>query len=169
MIERILDGLDACIAAIGRAMALLIFVMIAVIMYETIARYYFNAPTPWAQDTSGWLQVAYIFLGGAWAFRRGYLVRVDILYGRLSPRLQAIVDLCAGTILFAAFAAVMIWKGWNMGVQSFNMGEVSATGSWQGRVWPAKFMVPLGVVLLSLAWLAQICRQFLDLFRTKQS
>jgi TRAP-type mannitol/chloroaromatic compound transport system permease small subunit len=139
--------------------------MIAVITYEVVARYFFNAPTPWAQDTSGWLQVAYVFLGGAWTLRRGYMVRVDILYGSFSPRLQAIIDLSVSTLLFAAFTVVMVWKGWNMAMQSFGMGEVSSTGSWRGPVWPAKFLVPIGMGLLTIAWLTQICRQALGLIR----
>ncbi len=81
-----LERLDAANEAIGRAVSLLIFVMIAVVMYETVGRYFFNAPTPWAHETSGWLQVAYIFLGGAFALQRDYLVRVDLIYGRLSRR-----------------------------------------------------------------------------------
>ena len=165
MLDRILNALDAVNTAIGRATALLIFVMIGVIMYEVVARYFFNAPTPWAQDTSGWLQVAYVFLGGAFTLRRGYMVRVDIFYSNFSPRVQAIVDLTLGTVLFICFAVVLIWKGWDMGLQSFRMSEISSTGAWAGPVWPAKFMVALGTVLLALAWFTQICRQALDLIR----
>ena len=165
MIDRLLTRLDAVNAAIGRTLALAIFVMIAVIMYEVVARYFFNAPGPWAQDVSRWLQVAYIFLGGAYALQRGYFVRVDIMFFRLTPRLQALIDLTVSTALFACFAAVIVWKGLEFALQSYRMGEVSATGGWRGPVWPAKFMVPLGMILLTLAWLGHIARQTLLLLR----
>ena len=154
---------DAFNAAIGRGIALVIFVMIGVIMYETVARYFFNAPTPWAHDVSGWLQVGYVFLGGAFALQRGYLVRVDILYIHMPPRLQAVVDLTISSALFGTFAVVMIWKGSEFAALALRMGEISSTGIWKGPVYPAKFMVPIGVVLLTAAWLARCVRQVLRL------
>lgn len=156
---RFVSFVHALNAVLGRAASLLIFVMIAVIMYETLARYFFNAPTAWAHDLSSWLQVGYVFIGGAYALQKGYFVRVDVFYASMSPRAQAIIDLTVGTVLFACFASAMIWKGSMLAMQSLSMGETSSSGVWNGPVWPAKFMVPAGMVLLSIAWLARICQQ----------
>jgi TRAP-type mannitol/chloroaromatic compound transport system permease small subunit len=167
--DRLLAWLDAVTAGIGRAVSLAIFVMIAVIAFEVVARYFFNAPTAWAQDVSGWLQVAYVLLGGAFALQSGYFVRVDVLYARLPRRVQAAIDLTLTTTLFVCFASVLIWKGSEVALQSFRMGEISATGSWRGPVWPAKFLIPAGVALLSLAWLAHVLRQIRVLLRPNES
>ncbi len=161
--RRIAAGIDACNAVIGRSISLLIFVMIGVIMYETIARYFFNAPTPWAHDISGWLQVGYVFLGGAFALQRGFLVRVDIIYAHLSLRAQALIDLTVSTVLFGFFSCVIIWKSSEFAYLAFQMGEVSSTGVWSGPVYPAKFMIPIGMVLLTASWLARCMRQILRL------
>ena len=161
--RRLAAGIDACNAAIGRAISLLIFVMIGVIMYETIARYFFNAPTPWAHDISGWLQVGYVFLGGAFALHRGFLVRVDVIYTNLGTRWQAIIDLTISTVLFGCFAYVMIWKSSEFAYLAFKMGEISSNGSWRGPVYPAKFMIPIGMVMLTTAWLERCMRQILRL------
>lgn len=163
MILRLATWIDRINGAIGRLVSLAIFVMVGVIMIETVARYFFNAPTPWAHDVSGWLQVAYVFLGGAYALQRGYLVRVDVLYASLPPRMQALIDLSLSTVFFACFAGVMIWKGTDLALQSLAMNEVSATGAWRGPIWPAKFMIPIGMVLLTLAWLARMAEQALRL------
>lgn len=163
MLKRVAARIDAFGTAIGRAISLLIFVMIAIIAVEVVSRYFFNRPTAWVQDFSGWLQVGYIFLGAPFALKRGYLVRVDVLYGRFGPRLQALVDLTLSTVLFVCFAAVLIWKGFDFAHQSYRMGEVSSSGMWQGPVYPAKFLVPIGMALLALAWLAHVCRQVLVL------
>lgn len=163
MVKRIADAIDAVSIAVGRAVSLLIFAMIAIIAFEVVSRYFFNRPTAWVQDFSGWLQVGYVFLGAAFAFKRGYMVRVDILYGRLSARAQAIIDLTFSTVLFACFAGVIIWKGMEFAMASYRMGESSASGVWGGPVYPAKFLVPIGMTLLALAWLAQICRDALRL------
>ena len=169
MLTRIVAAIDALSRAIGRAVSLLIFAMIAIIAVEVVSRYFFNRPTAWVQDFSGWLQVAYVFLGAAFALQRGYLIRVDVVYGRLSPRTQAVIDLTFSTVLFACFATVIIWKGLEFALASYRMGEVSASGVWGGPVWPAKFLVPIGMTLLALAWLAQICRAALRLMEDKSA
>lgn len=156
-------GIDAFNAAIGRATSYLIFVMMGVIMVEIISRSVFSLPTSWVHDVSGWLQVFYVFLGGAWALQKGYLVRVDIIYQELPVRAQAAIDLFLSTVLFAAFAYVMIRNGSMLAMRSYDMGEVSANGAWGGPVYPAKFMIPLGMVLLSLSWLARCLRQAIRL------
>ena len=163
MMRNLALRIDAFNAAVGHVTSFLVYVMIAVIIYEVTARFFFNAPTTWAHDVSGWLQVGYVFLGGAWALQKGYLVRVDVLYQGLSVRMQAAIDLVVSTALLAVFAYIMITKGWGLAYKSFEMGEVSSNGAWQGRVYPAKFMIPLGMALLSLSWFARCIRQAIRL------
>ena len=163
MMRNLALRIDAFNAAVGHVTSFLVYVMIAVIIYEVTARFFFNAPTTWAHDVSGWLQVGYVFLGGAWALQKGYLVRVDVLYQGLSVRMQAAIDLVVSTTLLAVFAYIMITKGWGLAYKSFEMGEVSSNGAWQGRVYPAKFMIPLGMALLSLSWFARCIRQAIRL------
>jgi TRAP-type mannitol/chloroaromatic compound transport system permease small subunit len=163
MLKRLAAAIDAFGTLLGRAVSYLIFVMIAIIAIEVVARYFFNQPTRWVQDVSGWLQVAYVFLGAAFALKHGYLVRVDVAFMHFGARGRALVDLTVSTVLFVCFAAVLIWKGFEFGYASYRMGEVSPSAMWAGPVYPSKFFVPIGMVLLSLAWVAHLCRQMLVL------
>ena len=63
-----------------------------------------------------------------------------------------------GASLMALFAWVMITRGFEFGLRSYNLGETSANGSWEGRVWPAKLIMPIGMILLSLAWVSRAIR-----------
>ena len=47
--------------------------------------------------------------------------------------------------------------------KSYVMGEISSNGAWEGRVYPAKFMIPLGMFLLSLSWLTRCIHQAIRL------
>jgi TRAP-type mannitol/chloroaromatic compound transport system permease small subunit len=161
---RVLVRIERLVEGIGRLVSLSIFLLIGMVIYEVFARYFFNAPTRWVYDTSGWFQVAYVFLGGAFALQRGYFVRVDLFYARMAPRVQAWVDITISTMLFILFASVMLWRGFALAIASYNMNEISSTGTWNGPVWPAKFMIPAGVLLLSLAWFARVARQVAFLF-----
>jgi TRAP-type mannitol/chloroaromatic compound transport system permease small subunit len=156
-------SIERFVEAVGRIVSLGIFLLIGVVMYKVLARYFFNLPTRWTYDTSGWLQVAYVFLGGAYALQKGYFVRVDVFYVNVSPRMQAWIDVTLSTVLFALFAGVLLWRGFALAMASYAMNEVSSTGTWDGPVWPAKFMVPIGVLLLSLAWSARVARHVLFL------
>jgi TRAP-type mannitol/chloroaromatic compound transport system permease small subunit len=162
--DRLLIGIERFVEGIGRIVSLSIFLLIGIVSYELAARYFFNAPTRWVYDTSGWFQVAYVFLGGAYALQKGAFVRVDLFYGRMSPRAQAWIDVTIGTALFILFASVMLWRGLAFAISSYNMNEVSSTGAWSGPVWPAKFMIPVGTLLLSLAWFARVVRHLSLLF-----
>ena len=157
------SSIERFIEAVGRVVSLGIFVLIGVVMYEVLARYFFNLPTRWTYDTSGWLQVTYVFLGGAYALQKGYFVRVDVFYTHVSPRAQAWIDVTLSTVLFLLFAGVLFWRGLVLALASYAMNEVSSSGTWGGPVWPAKFMIPIGVGLLALAWLARVGRLVLFL------
>lgn len=77
--------------------------------------------------------------------------------------MQAAIDLFVSTALMAVFAWIMVTKGWDLASRSYVMGEFSSNGAREGRVYPAKFMIPLGMFLLSLSWLARCIRQAIRL------
>jgi len=156
---RIIDGL---LGGIGRAVALLVPVMIVLIVLEMVLRGGFNRPTSWAHELSGWLLTVFVFLGGPYALIRGNFVRVDVVFRQISPRAQLLIDTFVSTLLMAAFTGVLLWLGVNFFLSSYAVGEVSATGSWSGPVWAAKLMVPLGSLLLLLGWLSHLLHLWQD-------
>jgi TRAP-type mannitol/chloroaromatic compound transport system permease small subunit len=158
MLERLIGWIDTAVAAIGKGASFLTLLMTALIVLEMVSRSFFGTSWGWVYDLSGWLLAAYIFLGGAWTLQRGQFVRVDILFTRFSPRTRALVDLVAGTALFVLFAGALLWLGTRFAWQSFLMNEVSATGAWDAPVYVAKALLPIGVVLLCLAWLSHILK-----------
>jgi TRAP-type mannitol/chloroaromatic compound transport system permease small subunit len=157
-------ALDRFVEAIGRTVSLLVLVIIAIVSLEMVLRFVFNRPTPWAHELSAWFQVALVFLGGGYAFNKGQFVRIDVVHMRMSPRAKAIVDLTLGSVLLGLFAGAMIWHGTDLAWQSFRMGEVSATGGWSGPVFIAKGLVPLGGILLVMAWISHMLKQLVILF-----
>lgn len=164
MLRSLASGIDAVNAKIGLVAAYLVYVIIAIIVFEIVMRSFFNQPTTWVHDTSGWLQVFYIFLGGAWALHRGYLVRVDVLYQNFPIRVQAFIDLFITTTLMAVFCYIMITRGFDFAMRAYDTGEVPMSGAWKGPVWPAKAVIVVGMTLLSLAWLSRAIRAGIRLF-----
>lgn len=158
MLESIIRRLDAFLSGLGQLTALAVLGMAALISVELFSRGVLQISQPWVQDVSSWLLTIFIYLGGPYALLRGNFVRVDVIFGRFSMRTQALVDSIFSTTLVALFLGVLLWRGSEFFLNSFAMGERSATGAWGGPVWLAKSMVPLGAGLLLLAWLVHVLR-----------
>lgn len=93
------------------SMAMLVLPMALALFYEVVSRYWFNAPTLWAQDIAIFF-FAYIgVLGGAGVMRENGHIRVDIVYSRLPPRTRAVLD--AFTLLLVLFfLSAAAWMNW---------------------------------------------------------
>jgi len=158
MLDSTVRFLDSLLTVIGKSVALLVLGMGGLICLEMVSRGAFGISQPWTHEMSTWLLTTFIFLGGPYALLRGHFVRVDVVFGRLSPRSQALMDTTVSTALAALFIGVLIWRGGELFLSSYAMNERSATGSWGGPVWVAKLMVPAGSCLLALAWLTHILK-----------
>jgi TRAP-type mannitol/chloroaromatic compound transport system permease small subunit len=154
---------DNIMERVGRIVSYLILVMVGIVMFEIIMRYGFNSPTFWVHDMSSWLQVTYVMLGGAFTLLHKKHVRVDIFYRRYSPRLKAAVDLTVSSLCFFVFALLVLWTSTQMAWASTKMLEVSSSGLWDGPVWPFKWMLPVGIALIIVMWIAEMVRSVMTL------
>jgi TRAP-type mannitol/chloroaromatic compound transport system permease small subunit len=151
---------DAMNRAIGLGVMCMIFVMMGVLLYAAISRYFFNAPLLWAIETSQFLMAAYYLLGGAFSLQLGSHVRMDVLYERWSPRTQAAVD--SVTALFLIFFLVLLLKGgWASTVYSWDTNQANYS-AWAPRMWPIKAVMVIGIGLMLLQALSML---FKDLAR----
>ena len=117
-----------------------------------------------SDSSNAWLEIQwYLFaamfmLGAPYTLRMNEHVRVDILYGSVSPRVQLWIDLLGG-ILFLLPATIIIgWMSWPIFVDSFVSGEVSNNAGGLIR-WPVKLLMPLGFGLLTLQGISEIIKR----------
>jgi TRAP-type mannitol/chloroaromatic compound transport system permease small subunit len=116
------------------------------------------------KSSNGWLEVQWyafgftVLLGAAFVLKMNEHVRVDIIYGKLSSRTQARIDLF-GTILFLMPAALlMVYLSVPWFLASFNGAEMSSNAGGLIR-WPAKLAIPLGFALIALQGLSEIIKR----------
>src|SRR5690606_18406603 len=83
--------------------------MIAIMIWEIAMRYFFNSPSIWAYEISLFLYGGYIVLGGAYTHLAGGHVNVDIIWGRLSARGRAALDILTSGFVFI-FLGVLFWE-----------------------------------------------------------
>ena len=104
LLHRAADAVDRVNDAMGSAIAWLTLLMILFGAYNAVARwgtrYVGVSLSSNALNELQWYLFSIIFLlGAAWGLRHNVHVRVDVLYGRLSERTQAWIDLL-GSLLF---------------------------------------------------------------------
>jgi TRAP-type mannitol/chloroaromatic compound transport system permease small subunit len=96
-----------------------------------------------------------VMLGMSYALARDQHVRVDMIYGGLSPRKQAVVDLLGDVIFLLPFCVIIGWLSLSFVEFSYSTGEKSDYGGLTDR-YLAKTFLPIGFVFLGLTGIGRI-------------
>jgi len=140
----------------GRLVAILVPLMVLALSYEVISRYFFNAPTLWAQDVAVF-SFGYVGLvGGAYVMRERAHINVDLFYARMRPRGKALCDVITGVIAMFFLTLVVIY-GWRETARAFELGLGRPT-DWAPPLGPFILPIVIGGVLLLLQTLANWVR-----------
>jgi TRAP-type mannitol/chloroaromatic compound transport system permease small subunit len=133
-------------------------IIVFIVVYEIFLRYVFNAPTIWANEAVVYLAAVSYLMGGAYSHYYRAHVRVDILYLRFSQRTRAILDIFTFVFTFL-YLGSLVWVGTKYALESLKVLE--KTGSpWNPPIYPLKFAIPVGALLLLLQSIANFVRDF---------
>ena len=153
--KRVLTIIDRISEWSGKIFSWLIFVTMAVIGFEIFMRL-FEKSQIWVFDISLFTAgVAYV-IGGAYTLLRDRHVKMDIIYSRCSPRVQAILDIITFPG-FLVFCGILLWAGGIRAWESFVQQERLVT-AFMPILWPVRWMIPLGGLLIILQGLAKLVR-----------
>lgn len=166
--KRFLKTIDTISDRVGYAARWLVFALVAVTVYDVIARYVFDAPTIWGYQASTMLGGGVILAGWAYGQLHKAHVRVDVLYARLSPRRQALVDVLGALICVFPMFIVFMYVAGSWTVKSIVTGEIMEETIWYPPSWPFRLAVLTGAVLLLLQVLATFIRDLHMLIRGEE-
>lgn len=183
-------AIDAMNRAIGRITMYLIFALVGVLLWSSFSKVAMT-PAYWTLETAQFVMVAYYVLGGPYAIQLGSNVRMDLFYSTWTLRQKAWVD--SFTVLFLIFYLVVLFYGavgsaayslGYFGTEPFSffadlLGALVTGGTeaawdkmgflersptaWRPYLWPVKAILCLGVFLMLLQCLAELCRDILRL------
>lgn len=121
LLKLLLRAIDRLSVIVGYSVAVLVPLMILSLVYEVISRYFFHAPTLWAQDVSIFLFGYIGLLGGAFVMKEHAHINVDLVYSRLSHRGRAVCD--SLTALVAMFFLILVVTyAWHEGIKAIQLG-----------------------------------------------
>jgi TRAP-type mannitol/chloroaromatic compound transport system permease small subunit len=151
-------GIDAINERFGRIANWCVLLACLISAGNALMRYGFSFSSNAWLEIQWYLFAAMFMLGAPYTLKMNEHVRVDIVYGNVSPRAQIWIDLLGG-ILFLLPATIIIgWMSWPIFVESFVSDEVSNNAGGLIR-WPVKLMMPLGFGLLALQGLSEIIKR----------
>jgi TRAP-type mannitol/chloroaromatic compound transport system permease small subunit len=110
-------------------------------------RYLFSQSSNAFLEIQWYLFAAGVMLGAAHVLRVNEHVRVDVIYGRLSGRTQAWVDLLGLLLFLLPVCALLIHFSWPLFWKMYQSGEMSSNSGGLIR-WPVMLMLPLGFALV---------------------
>ena len=152
VIKTFVRTIDATNKVVGKFSQYLVFVMMGVLLYESISRTLFNQPHIWVVEIAQFTMAAYYLLGGGYSMILEGHVRMDLLYGRWSPKTRAIMDMITAVVLI--FYLVLLLYGAISSLEyALRYGQVNYT-SWAPPLAPIKVIMTIGIVLMLLQAIA---------------
>lgn len=152
VIKTFVRTIDATNKVVGKFSQYLVFVMMGVLLYESISRTLFNQPHIWVVEIAQFTMAAYYLLGGGYSMILEGHVRMDLLYGRWSSKTRAIVDMITAVVLI--FYLVLLLYGAISSLEyALRYGQVNYT-SWAPPLAPIKIIMTIGIVLMLLQAIA---------------
>ena len=152
-VVKFVRAVDAVNRVVGTFSMYLVFMMIAILLYEPIARNLFGKSSIWAVEMAQFTMAAYYLLGGGFSMMLKGHVRMDLLYGRWSERKKATYD--TFTSLFLIFYLVFLLYGAYSSIEYAVMYGQRNRSAWAPYMAPIKIIMGTGVLLMLLQAIAQ--------------
>lgn len=141
---------------LGVISAVLLLGLVANVFYDVVMRYLFNDVSIGMQELEWHLFSAIFLLGTAYALKVDGHVRVDLVYERLPPRRQALIDMVGTVVFIWPFCLLVADYGIDFAAEAYSIGEISGDPGGLPMRWIIKGMIPLAfacVVVTSIGFL----------------
>jgi len=153
--------------ALGVAVGWMVLGMVLVGAFNAVARYLgrfvgVQLSSNALVDLQWYLFSLVFLLGASYALRRDAHVRVDVLYGRLSRRGKAAIDLVGTVVFLLPFCAFGLVFCTPSVLASLEVWEQSPDAGGLPR-WPIKLSLLAGFALLAVQGIAQLLQHTADL------
>jgi TRAP-type mannitol/chloroaromatic compound transport system permease small subunit len=154
-LSRAIDSLSTIFGKIAEYVVLLCALICA---FNAISRYLFNL------SSNGWLEIQWylfayvVLLGASYTLLNNGHVRVDLVYGNVSPRKRLWIDIFGLVFFLLPVTAFMTWACWPFFYQSYLSGEMSSNASGLIR-WPVKLLLVAGFALLFLQGISELIKR----------
>lgn len=162
-IKSYINLVDSINEKLGKATSWLTLILVLVVSYDVIVRYFFQSSSVAMQELE-WHIFALIFLlAAAYTLKVDEHVRVDVLYTRFSEKSKALINLIGSILFLIPFCILVIIASDNFVLVSFNWKETSPDAGGLPARYILKAFIPLSFFFILLQGIAITFRSFLSL------
>jgi len=162
IIVKVIDLISEIFGRIG--WVLLMYCMLLGVT-DVFLRYVMNTPSLWISTTVQVAMVLMACVGGVYALNDNAFVKLDLFYANFSARKKAICDIITVVFTFM-FLVVLVWKGWQAGMMSLKMKQVTPT-SIPIPIYPLKIFIPIAGFVMILVVLKKLVNDIITVISGK--
>ena len=150
--------IDKIVVKQAEVSSLLMVILVVMVCYEVVRRYFFNAPTIWGLEFTTFIFGVHFVMGYGYTEHFDGHVRVDIFSSNFPKKLQDIlyIILTIGVTL-PLVALLCIWA-WDNAITSTKILE-ALSSAWAPPIWPVKLLMALGFTFLFLQVLSNLIKR----------
>lgn len=143
---------------VGRTVMWAILLAILISAGNALSRKFFSLSSNAWLEAQWYLYGAAFLLAAAQTLQQNEHIRIDIVYGLFSRRVQHWIDLAGHALFLMPFTLLMLYFLWPYATKSIRSGELSSNSGGL-PLWPAKTLLLAGFALLTLQCIAEIIRK----------
>jgi C4-dicarboxylate transporter DctQ subunit len=125
-----------------------------IVTFSVFMRYVLRNPQYWPSEISGYLLLAVVFLGFAYAQERRAHIRVDFVFEHLPKPLQRIVTPIT-TLMALGYTVIFAWKSWENAWMSLTHNFVSMT-TLAVPLFIPQVVMPIGLIALAVTLIGSL-------------
>ncbi|WP_113188893.1 TRAP transporter small permease subunit [Hyphomicrobiales bacterium] len=150
--------IDTITEFIGKSVSWLILAAVLVSAGNAVIRKIFN------MSSNAWLEAQWYLFGAAFMFAAAYTlsqnehIRIDVVYGQFSRRVQHWIDLLGHLLFLMPFVLLVLYYLFPYVKMSYISGEVSSSAGGL-IIWPAKAILLFGFLLLAFQGVSEIIKK----------
>jgi TRAP-type mannitol/chloroaromatic compound transport system permease small subunit len=156
--QKLLIAIDKISTFVGQSFSWLIIALTLMISWEVFSRYVLDHPHPWAFDVMIMMYGTLFMMAGAYTLSKNGHVRGDVIYGFLTPRVQAALDLTLYILFFIPGVIALAWAGYTYAAESWAINEHSNITSDGPPMYPFKTVIPLAGTFILVQGIVEIIR-----------
>jgi TRAP-type mannitol/chloroaromatic compound transport system permease small subunit len=143
---------------VGQAFSWFVVALTLHVSWEVFSRYVLDHPRAWAFDAMIMMYGTLFMMAGAYTLAKSGHVRGDVIYGFLTPRVQAAFDLTLYIVFFIPGVIALVWAGYTYASESWAINEHSNITSEGPPLYPFKTVIPLAGAFILVQGIVEIIR-----------
>jgi TRAP-type mannitol/chloroaromatic compound transport system permease small subunit len=160
MLRRLTKIIDWIVVKQAEVSSLIMAVLVVMVCYEVVRRYFFNAPTIWSLELTTFMFGVHFVMGYSYTEYFDGHVRVDIFSSKLPKKMQDILYIILTICITLPLVMMLSIWAWDNAITSTKILE-SLSSAWAPPIWPVKLFMALGFTLLFLQVLSNLIKRFL--------